>query len=203
MWRTAVAPGCYLPAARDRHKLSQNTSHVLCLLEGQHGWTGDSREDRCPPSVVDQPACEPASCGKSSGACRPVMTTLVTTCRRQQSGHPTRWLTTRQQKPLCYASQHACAAARFSRHDGRHALRLQACASICLHGGRFPIIGSTREVHPVPQGVRQINVYPLLHGGGTPLRLGRMSTSAVGPWPPPHTTHHRAKVRVVPMGHMP
>ena len=89
-------------------------------------------------------------------------------------------------------------------HVGRQDLDSLGKIANGVYPEQTPITGSMRGVHPVLQGVRQINVYPLLHGVGAPLRLGPMSTpSAVGLCLPPHATHHRAKARVVPMSHIP
>jgi hypothetical protein len=65
-------------------------------------------------------------------------------------------------------------------HVGRQDLDSLGTIANGVYPEQTPITGSTRGVHPVLQGVRQINVYPLLHGVGAPLRLGPMSTPAVG-----------------------
>jgi hypothetical protein len=88
-------------------------------------------------------------------------------------------------------------------HVGQQDLGSLGTIANGVYPEQIPITGSMRGVHPVLQRVRQINVYHFLHGVGAPLRLGPMSTPAVGLCLPPHATHHRAKARVVPMSHMP
>ena len=88
-------------------------------------------------------------------------------------------------------------------HVGRQDLDSLGTSANGVYPEETPSTGSMRGVHRVLQGARQINVYPLLHGGGAPLRLGPMSTPAVGLCLPPHAPHNRAKARVVPMSHMP
>jgi hypothetical protein len=64
-------------------------------------------------------------------------------------------------------------------HVGRQDLDSLGTIANGVYPEETPSTGSMRGVHRVLQGVRQINVYPLLHGGGAPLRLGPMSTPAV------------------------
>src|SRR6266571_7597962 len=121
--------------------LSSKASLSAHWWQGGHGGVCDpSLEHRCPPSGVDQPACEPASCRKSYGACRPVVTKLVTICRRQPSGHPTWWIKTPTDKAYAPDLLHQ------ERRQGRVPTLLGSSQSMCEGSG-----AGTRRCVVLPQ----------------------------------------------------